>query len=151
MSKGQTAELPSTVSAKARRDFVVGLLLTAVVPILVVIYMSSNWVPTAQLSLMLSTVAVAGMTLVLGMIGVNLLWRYVWATVELRQYLQDLAMRDPALPMALGDEKTSPWLLKSAMNMVLSEYRKQVYATQAEKAIMERRLLSVAGNRSEKQ
>lgn len=127
---------------KTRRDFFNGIALVAVLPMLVVLYMSLNVSFLSESYMLVSSLVVAVMTLVLAMLGTVVLWQYCWATVELRLYLQDVAQGVGCAGNIENVVDTGGgWMLKSLLGVVISEQRKRQYALEAEKAAIERRQL----------
>lgn len=127
---------------QTRRDFFNGIALVSILPILVVVYMSINVKFSSESYLLISSLVASLMTLVLGLLGVVVLWRYCWATVELRIYLEDVAQRvGGAGYLGTAEGPGGAWMLKSRIGALVSEQQKRLYALEAEKAAIERRLL----------
>lgn len=141
MSSKSHKRLNSEV-VKTRRDFFDGIALVAILPVLVVIYMSITVETASGVNMLASNLIVSMFTLLLGMLGVLVLWRYCWATVELRLYLNTLVDCDCAKEtVGAAPRRNAPWGLKSVLDYIVSEQRKRMYELEVEKAAIERRNL----------
>lgn len=130
---------------QAFRDFAVAMTLMTVLPPLVVAYLARQGVFATTAGFSLYGALIAMPTLVLGLLGALIVGRYIRGSARLHSQLARLASTD--IPRAAGilSANRAPWQLDTVAEMIIREYRKQILASQAEKAAVERRLLEITG------
>jgi len=132
-------KLTSLIARGARHHFAVGIALTAVVPLLVLCYLTSRVFLDIDESGRMGLV-LCGITFVIGLLGYTVLRKYPRSVMRLRDYTEQMAEGELPDHIALPQTESDIAAIEKYMGRIVGRLREKVDALEVEKEMLEKRL-----------